>query len=107
MLRSSRRSRLTRNEQLEQENCELRAAVVESLKASQELNRRLVDSQDKVITSRFDAPLRPRPQAQPDNGGLFPQDALGDAEPQGEDLVVDASVLSVDDDREFLEKVYG
>src|ERR1700679_3549350 len=99
MRRSSRVLRPSRNEALEQENRELRAALVESLKASQELNRRLVDSQDRVITSQFDAPLMPRPQAQPENGGLFHDDALGEANP--------IESLAIDDDREFLEKVHG
>jgi hypothetical protein len=84
-----RRSR--QNEALAQENRELRMALIAALAASQDLNRRLVDSQDRVIASKFDAPLVAHPEAQPNNGGLFPPDALSD-------------VLSIEDDREFLER---
>lgn len=86
--------RWSRNEVLEMENRELRSALIDALKASQELNRKLVDSQDKVITSKFDAPLSPNPEPQPNNQSMFPPDSLGDA-------------LSLDDDAEFLERVHG
>lgn len=86
--------RLSRSEVLEQENRELRGVLMESLKASQELNRRLVDSQDKVITAKFDAPIMPNPGPQPNNEGLFPPDSLGAA-------------LSIEDDVEFLERMHG
>ncbi len=79
-------------ERLRDENAYLCEALVEALANAQALNAKLVESQDRVIVSRFDAPMQARGQAQPNNDGLFPAEALSD-------------VLSVEDDNEFMERV--
>jgi hypothetical protein len=73
-------------------NRELQRLLMAQLKASAERESNLIACLDRVVQSRFDAPLMPKPSEQPDNGSLFPVGALGD-------------VLSIDDDREFLERV--
>lgn len=73
-------------------NRQLQKLLAESLKDSQAQNRSLIQTLDRVVESRFDPPLKPQPMAQPDNGFHLPVEHLSD-------------VLSVEDDREFLERV--
>lgn len=72
-------------------NRELQKLLMGQLKASQERESKLIACLDRVVQSRFDAPVMPKPTEQPDNGSLFPLGAVAD-------------VLSIDDDREFLER---
>lgn len=69
-------------------NRQLQKLLSESLKDSQAQNAKLIECLDRVVVSRFDPPLKPQPMAQPGNMA-FPN--LAD-------------VLSVEDDREFLER---
>lgn len=72
-------------------NRQLQKLLVDQLRASAEREAKLISCLDRVVMSRFDAPLMPKPADQPDNGYL----------PFGEHL---SDVLSIDGDREFLEK---
>ena len=69
-------------------NQQLQRLLAASLKESQALNERLVTALDRVLVSKFDPPMMPRPMEQPTNNS-FP------------DLT---DILSVDDDAEFLER---
>jgi len=69
------------------QNRQLQKMLMESLKESQELNRKFVQALDRVIVSRFDLPVMPKPMQQPITVA-FPD--LSDQ-------------LSIEDDREFLE----
>lgn len=73
---------------LRKHNLQLQKLLADSLKDSQAANRKLIECLDRVVISRFDPPLKPQPMAQPKS---FPFPDLSD-------------VLSVEDDREFLEK---
>jgi hypothetical protein len=73
---------------LERQNETLTTHLVEALRVSQELNVKLTGALDRVLASKFDAPLQPKPQEQPLRE-LFPPDL--------------SDVLS-GDDTDFLER---
>lgn len=75
--------------QLLKQNHQLQKLLADSLKDSQKLNQRLTDALDRVVQSRFDPPLKPNPQAQPDNTP-FPDVS---------------DVLSIEDDAEFITRM--
>lgn len=77
------------------ESRELRQQLLETLKASQELNARQQESLDRVITSKFDVPV---------HGPVYPDIPPGVTRIPVENL---SDALSIDDDREFLEAVHG
>lgn len=68
---------------------QLQKLLADSLKDSQALNRKLTDTLDRVVQSRFDPPIRPQPMEQP-KSIQFP------------DLT---DVLSVEDDAEFIARM--
>lgn len=76
---------------LERQNANLVEQLVEALKVSQALNVKLADGLDRVLVSKFDPPLMPKPQEQRASGPMFPGD-IGD-------------VLSVEDDGEFVNRM--
>jgi hypothetical protein len=75
---------------LERQNETLTAELVKALRESQQLNAKLAEGLDRVLTAKFDAPLMPKPTEQPKRERPFMD--LGD-------------VLSVEDDNEFLERM--
>lgn len=78
------------NRHLERQNELLTGELVKALRDSQALNTKLADGLDRVLASKFDAPLMPKPTQQPTREAAFPE--LGD-------------VLSIDDDGEFLHRM--
>lgn len=72
-------------------NRQLQKLLAESIKDSNARESKLIECLDRVIMSRFDPPLMPHPEEQPNNGMNLPHEHLSD-------------VLSVEDDTEFLEK---
>lgn len=60
------------------QNRELQESLQEALRASQELNRQSQLSIDRVIMSRFDAPIKQQVFEQPNNGSQFPSMSLSD-----------------------------
>jgi hypothetical protein len=74
---------------LERQNETLTTQMVEALRVSQQLNQKLADALDRVLASKFYAPLLPKPQAQPLRE-LFPPDL--------------SDVMSAEDDTDFLER---
>ena len=74
---------------LERQNETLTAELVDALRVSQALNVKLADGLDRVLASKFDAPLMPKATAQPTR----------DRQPDLSDL------LSVEDDTEFLDRM--
>ena len=80
------------HEETQKHNRQLQKLLADSLKDSQAQNRKLIECLDRVIQSRFDPPLMPHPQEQPNNGMNLPFEHLSD-------------VLSIEDDRQFLERV--
>jgi hypothetical protein len=76
------------NRHLERQNELLTAQLAEALSVSQALNHSLMQALDRVLVSKFDAPLMPIPAEQPKRESL-------------PDL---GYVLSVEDDTEFLER---
>lgn len=81
---------MARRTPAEQQNALLTREIIAALKASQALNLKLAEGLDRVLASKFDAPLMPSPTAQPARESSFPPDL--------------SDVLSVEDDREFLER---
>lgn len=79
--------------ELRKHNLQLQKLLADSLKDAQAQNRKLIECLDRVVISRFDPPMKPQPQEQNDVA-MFPPGALAD-------------FLSVEDDREFLEKMSG
>lgn len=82
-------------QELRKENRELRLLLSKSLKVSQELSLKQQESLDRVIASKFDLPViaqgvteQPGPRYEGPSGYM-------------------ADVLSIEDDREFLERVHG
>jgi hypothetical protein len=75
----------------QKQNRQLQKLLTEQLKASAERESSLIACLDRVVISRFDLPAEPKPSEQPDNGWNMPQSSLAD-------------VLSIEDDRDFLEK---
>lgn len=75
----------------QKQNRQLQKLLTEQLKASAEREAALIACLDRVVISRFDLPVEPKPSEQPNNGWSMPQSSLAD-------------VLSIEDDREFLEK---
>lgn len=66
---------------------QLQKLLADSLKDSQSLNRKLTDTLDRVVQSRFDPPIKPQPMEQPRS---IPFPDLSD-------------MLSVEDDGAFIE----
>lgn len=76
---------------LRKHNLQLQKLLADSLKDAQAQNRKLIECLDRVVVSRFDPPLKPQPMEQPQS---FPFPDLSD-------------VLSVEDDKAFLEATSG
>jgi hypothetical protein len=74
----------------ERQNELLTAELVAALRVSQALNQKLADGLDRVLASKFDAPLMPQPTTQPIREASFAPDL--------------SDVLSIEDDTEFLER---
>jgi hypothetical protein len=80
-------------DEAQKHNRQLQKLLADSLKDSQALNQRLAAALDRVIESKFDRPVIDRPSVpQPVNGFHIPMEHMQD-------------VLTVEDDREFLETV--
>lgn len=75
----------------QKQNRALQKMLAEQLRLSAQREERLIACLDRIVQSRFDPPLMPKPMEQPNNS-LFPMSSLSD-------------VLSIEDDREFLEKM--
>ena len=75
---------------LQRQNTVLLAELTDALRVSQALNVKLAAGLDRVLTSKFDAPLMPKPAEQPKNEAMFA------------DM---SDVLSTEDDTEFLERM--
>lgn len=75
---------------LERQNETLTEQLAEALRVSQALNLKMADALDRVLASKFDAPLMPKPTEQPAREPLFPPDL--------------SDVMSAEDDTDFLER---
>lgn len=73
--------------QLLKQNHQLQKLLAEQLKASSEREARLIDALDRVLISKFDPPLMPKPMEQANNLSF----------PDVSDM------LSVEDDATFIE----
>jgi hypothetical protein len=81
--------------ELRRENREMRLLLAKALKSSQELSLQQQASLDRVISAKFDLPVTVSiPYTQAKNAYNMPIEHFSD-------------VMSVEDDREFLEKLHG